>query len=131
MSRTAGQIHSFRIFFTLYNSGRKLTWLWNYSKNELRTNYLNQKYILLTSTYQTAVLVQYNHSETLSLDELVTATALPKDTLTQILAVLVKAKILLNDEPEQYDLNPSTFCSSHSKDEMITMKTERARTDEP
>lgn len=39
-----------------------------------------------------------------------TATALPKDTLTQILAVLVKAKILLNDEPEQYDLNPS-MCS--------------------
>jgi cullin 1 len=92
-----------------FSSGRKLTWLWNYSKNELRTNYLNQKYILLTSAYQTAVLVQYNHSETLSLDELVTATALPKDTLTQILAVLVKAKILLNDEPEQYDLNPSAY----------------------
>ena len=92
-----------------FYSGRKLTWLWNYSKNELRTNYLNQKYILLTSAYQTAVLVQYNHAETLSLDELVTATALPKDTLTQILAVLVKAKILLNDEPEQYDLNPSAY----------------------
>lgn len=83
--------------------------MWNYSKNELRTNYLNQKYILLTSTYQTAVLVQYNHSETLSLEELVTATGLPKELLVQILAVLVKAKILLNDEPEQFDLNPSAF----------------------
>lgn len=97
----------FQLYYQQKHSGRKLTWLWNYSKNELRTNHLNQKYILLTSTYQTAVLVQYNHNETLSLDELVTATALPKETLVQILAVLVKAKILLNDEPEQYDLNPN------------------------
>jgi cullin 1 len=51
--------------------------------------------------------VQYNHNDTLSLDELVTATALPKETLVQILAVLVKAKILINEEKEQYDLNPS------------------------
>lgn len=48
--------------FTRYyqnkHSGRKLTWLWNYSKNELRTNTLNQKYILMTSSYQMAVLIQ-------------------------------------------------------------------------
>jgi cullin 1 len=87
--------------------GRKLTWLWNYSKNELRTNYLNQKYILMTSTYQTAVLVQYNDNDTLSLDELIAATNLPKDTMLQILSVLVKAKILINEEQDQYDLNPS------------------------
>ena len=101
----------FQKYYQSKHSGRKLTWLWNYSKNELRTNYLNQKYMLMTSSYQMAVLMQYNKNDTLSLEELVAATAISKEILTQVLAVLVKAKILINDEAEQYDLNPSELAS--------------------
>ncbi|TBU61877.1 Cullin-domain-containing protein [Dichomitus squalens] len=97
----------FSQYYQQKHSGRKLTWLWNYSKNELRTNYLNQKYILMTSSWQMAVLLQYNNNDTLSLDELINATAISKDILKQVLAVLVKAKILINEETEQYDLNPN------------------------
>ncbi len=99
----------FKNYYQAKHSGRKLTWLWNYSKNELRTNYLNQKYILMTSSYQMAVLTQYNDFDTLSLDELVNATGVGKEILTQVLALLVKAKILINEETDQYDLNPSKF----------------------
>ena len=99
----------FSQYYQQKHSGRKLTWLWNYSKNELRTNYLNQKYILMTSSWQMAVLLQYNNNDTLSLDELVSATAISKDILKQVLAVLVKAKILINEETDQYDLNPGTY----------------------
>lgn len=102
----------FTKYYQSKHSGRKLTWLWNYSKNELRTNYLNQKYILMTSAYQMAVLVQYNRNDTLSLDELVAATAISKDILSQVLALLVKAKILINEEKDQYDLNPSSWIRS-------------------
>jgi cullin 1 len=35
----------FRIYYQTTHPGRKLMWLWNHSKNELRTNYLDQKYI--------------------------------------------------------------------------------------
>lgn len=56
-----------------------------------------------------AVLLQYNNNDTLSLDELVAATSIPKELLTQVLALLVKAKILVNDETDQYDLNPSLW----------------------
>ncbi|KAI0786858.1 Cullin-domain-containing protein [Abortiporus biennis] len=97
----------FSQYYQTKHSGRKLTWLWNYSKNELRTNYLNQKYILMTSSWQMAVLLQYNDNDTLSLDELVTATNISKDILKQVLATLVKAKILINEETDQYDLNPN------------------------
>jgi cullin 1 len=96
----------FQKYYQMKHSGRKLTWLWNYSKNELRTNYLNQKYILMTSSFQMAVLLQYNESDTLSLSELATATAIPTELLMQVLALLVKAKILINEETDQYDLNP-------------------------
>jgi cullin 1 len=91
------------------HSGRKLTWLHNYSKNELRTNYTNQKYILMTSAYQAAVLLQYNRNDTLSLQELQEATKISVEILGQVLALLVKAKVLVNDEKDQYDLNPGAF----------------------
>jgi len=97
----------FQRYYQSKHSGRKLTWLWNYSKNELRANYTNPKYILMTSSYQMAVLVQYNNNDTLSLDELVTATGIAKEILVQVLAVLVKAKILINEEQDQYDFNPN------------------------
>ena len=101
----------FQKYYQTKHSGRKLTWLWNYSKNELRTNYTNQKYILMTSTFQTAILTQYNRNDTLSLEELVAATSIPKDHLVQVLALLVKAKVLINDETDQYDLNPGEWVS--------------------
>lgn len=96
----------FQQYYQSKHSGRKLTWLWNYSKNELRTNYLNQKYILMTSSFQMAVLLQYNRHDTLSLGELITATSIPEELMKQVLALLVKAKILINEETDQYDLNP-------------------------
>lgn len=96
----------FQKYYQSKHSGRKLTWLWNYSKNELRTNYLNQKYILMTSAYQMSVLVQYNRHDTLSLEELVAATSITQDILRQVLGLLTKAKILINEEKDQYDLNP-------------------------
>ncbi|KAF8207656.1 Cullin-domain-containing protein [Mycena galopus ATCC 62051] len=96
----------FTRYYQTKHSGRKLTWLHNYSKNELRTNYTNQKYILMTSAYQAAVLLQYNRNDTLSLQELQEATKISTEILSQVLALLVKAKVLVNDEKEQYDLNP-------------------------
>ncbi|KAJ6464451.1 ubiquitin-protein ligase [Mycena sanguinolenta] len=96
----------FTRYYQTKHSGRKLTWLHNYSKNELRTNYTNQKYILMTSAYQAAVLLQYNRNDTLSLQELQEATKISTEILGQVLALLVKAKVLVNEEKDQYDLNP-------------------------
>lgn len=60
----------------------------------------------MTSTYQTAVLLQYNAHDTLSMDELLTATSIPKELLIQVMALLVKAKVLVSEDDGQYDLNP-------------------------
>jgi len=66
----------------------------------------------MTSSYQMAVLLQYNKHDTLSLEELISAAAIGKDILSQVLAPLVKAKVLIN-ETEQYSLNPSMSLVSH------------------
>jgi cullin 1 len=71
------------------------------------TNYLNQKYIFMTSAYQTAILLQFNNEDTLSLEELITATELPKEEILPVLNLLCKGKVLLDGGDHQYDLNPS------------------------
>ncbi len=112
----------FQKYYQSKHSGRRLTWLWNYSKNELQTNYLNQKYILMTSAYQMSVLVQYNRHDTLTMDVLVAATSISQDILSQVLAPLVRAKILVNDEKDQYDLNPGMRYDVPSSGRSLTLE---------
>ena len=98
----------FSQYYQAGHSGRKLTWLWNHSKNEIWTNYTQQKYTLMTSSYQMAVLVQYNDYDSLTLEELVKYTGINQESLKQVLAPLTKAKLLLQDKDgDPYDLNPS------------------------
>mgnify|MGYP001467981004 CR=1 FL=1 len=99
----------FQRYYQMKHAGRKLSWLWNYSKNELQTNFLNQRYIFMTSSFQAAILLQYNRHDTMSLEDLCAATSIPKDHLVQVLALLTKAKVLITEETDQYDLNPSMF----------------------
>ncbi|KAL5512777.1 hypothetical protein ACEPAG_3043 [Sanghuangporus baumii] len=99
----------FQQYYQQKHSGRRLTWLRAYGKNELRSNYTSpQKFIFMTSSFQMAVLIQYNDYDSLSLEELQSNTGIPKDLLKQVLTILCKARVLLNDgEGEPYDLNPN------------------------
>jgi len=87
----------------------KLVWLWDHSQNELRTNYLDQEYTLMASSYQMAILLQYNDRDTLTLDELVTATAIDKFVMMWVLVGLVKGKILIKKAKNRYELNLGNF----------------------
>lgn len=87
-------------------SGRKLTWLWQLSNNEIKMGYTKPNYILMASSFQTAILLQYNDTHSLSYAELSEATNLADAQLKPVLNLLVKAKLLLVDG-DQYDLNMS------------------------
>ncbi|KAG6895787.1 hypothetical protein C0992_012574 [Termitomyces sp. T32_za158] len=89
------------------HEARRLTWLWNYSKCELRTNYLDQNYLLMVSAFQMGVLVLFNERDTLALEEIGAATGVERGHLEQVLAILVRARVLVNEEEGQYDLNPN------------------------
>ncbi|KAF8835962.1 putative SCF complex member Cullin 1 [Paxillus ammoniavirescens] len=97
----------FTRFYKSIHSDRGLAWLWNRSKNELSTNHLTRKYSLLVSTYQMAVLLQYNVHDTRSCEELSTSTGIDQKTLVQTLAPLVDAQIIIprNAGDNKYDLN--------------------------
>jgi cullin 1 len=90
-------IEQFKRFYTGKKfQGRKLVYLWHLSKNEIKTNYLNQKYTFITSTYQMAILTQFNGAESMTYDELSAATQLDES--------ITKAKVLL-EENSAYTLN--------------------------
>ncbi|KAI9846463.1 MAG: hypothetical protein M1838_001267 [Thelocarpon superellum] len=92
----------FQKFYLEKHSGRKLTWLWNLCKGEIRANYIKgtkTPYTFQVSTYQMAILLLFNDNDTVSYDEVEKSTALSKEMLDPSLGVFLKAKVL-TIEPE-------------------------------
>ncbi|TVY34074.1 Cullin, partial [Lachnellula occidentalis] len=92
----------FQTFYGQKHSGRKLTWLWQFCKGEIKANFCkNQKtpYTFQVSTYQMAILLLFNESSTNSYDDIVKATQLQGEVLDPALGIFVKAKIF-NMTPE-------------------------------
>jgi len=87
----------FQSFYGQKHSGRKLTWLWQFCKGEIKANYCkNQKtpYTFQVSTYQMAILLLFNENDKNSYDDIVKATQLQSDVLDPALGIFVKAKVL-------------------------------------
>lgn len=73
-------------FYQQQHSGRKLNWLHQLSKGELRARY-GKKYSFVTSTYQMGILLQFNSNDKMSTEDLQIATQLTQNTLVNTLAV--------------------------------------------
>lgn len=88
----------FQSFYGQKHSGRKLTWLWQFCKGEVKANYCKAQktpYTFQVSTYQMAVLLLFNENDKNSYDDIAKATQLQADVLDPALGIFVKAKVLL------------------------------------
>ncbi|GAB7331980.1 hypothetical protein MBLNU13_g03887t1 [Cladosporium sp. NU13] len=91
------QYERFTHFYSDKHGGRKLTWLWNLCKGEIRANYIkNAKvpYTFQVSTYQMAILLLFNDNDTVAYDDIASTTMLAKETLDPSLAIMLKARVL-------------------------------------
>lgn len=80
---------------------------------ELVTTYTRMKYTLTVSSYQGAILLQFNvGGDSLTYDEIEKATELDAATLTPTLALLVKQKVL-TQKGDTYDLNLGQCSQKH------------------
>ncbi|KAL3467612.1 Cullin [Aspergillus heterothallicus] len=87
----------FQKFYFDKHSGRKLTWLWQLCKGEIKANYIkNTKvpYTFQVSTYQMGILLLFNESDTLAYPDIQKATSLTSDILDPNLSIFLKAKVL-------------------------------------
>ncbi|KAL7420574.1 ubiquitin ligase (cullin) of SCF [Cryptotrichosporon argae] len=105
-SQLQSKFKSFTTFYGEVHSGRKLQWLWNVSKSELRSSYLSQKYTFMVSAYQAAILTQFNNDDMLEYKDIQAGTTISDDVLKPQLNLLVKAKVI-NQAEDSYSLNTS------------------------
>ncbi|KKA28916.1 hypothetical protein TD95_002500 [Thielaviopsis punctulata] len=97
-AEVAGDCERFYQFYKTNHEGRKLTWMWNLCKGEVKANYCKSAkipYTFQVSVYQMAVLLLFNENSVYTWDDMVSATQLQAEVLEGALGVILKAKILL------------------------------------
>ncbi|KAL2169795.1 hypothetical protein VTG60DRAFT_5613 [Thermothelomyces hinnuleus] len=93
----AADCERFSRFYKNKHEGRKLTWLWQLCKGEVKANYVkNSKmpYTFQVSCYQMAILLLFNEKDRNTYEEIASATQLNNDALDPSLGILLKAKVL-------------------------------------
>ncbi|KAG4221699.1 Cullin-1, partial [Phytophthora cactorum] len=91
-------IDRFTLFYKNKHEGRKLSWLWQLCKGELKTGYCRQSktpFTFQVSVYQMAILLMFNSKDAHSYDDIASVTQLTSEVLDAALGILLKAKVLL------------------------------------
>ncbi|XP_062545423.1 cullin-1 isoform X1 [Armigeres subalbatus] len=100
-------VHRFNNFYAKQHSGRKLNWLYNMCRGELITNCFRMRYTLQASTFQMAVLLQFNEQQSWTIQQLSENTGINHENLIQVLQILLKTK-LLESYDDEANLQPSS-----------------------
>ena len=84
----------FTTFYVKEHNDRRLIWLHNMSRGELVTHCFESKHTFLASTYQIAVLMQFNMNLVYTVRQLQSITMIPLDILIKVVKQLLKVKLL-------------------------------------
>ncbi|XP_076240147.1 cullin 2 [Calliopsis andreniformis] len=87
-------IRAFEAFYHAQFSGRKLTWLHHLCQGEVKFNYLKKPYLVTVQTYQMALLLLFEHCNSIQCREAATSLRLTHEQLVKHAASLVDCKIL-------------------------------------
>ncbi|KAI3384944.1 hypothetical protein SNEBB_005120 [Seison nebaliae] len=117
----------FENFYLKKKNGRKLVWLYNFSKGEIVANCFKNKNILHAYTYQISILYLYNKNTVYTFDEIKNEIKMGDDLLTQALDQLTKCKILRSCQTQsgtQYHLNTDFKTKKIKMNIMMQLKNE-------
>uniref|UniRef100_A0A671LZ37 Cullin family profile domain-containing protein n=1 Tax=Sinocyclocheilus anshuiensis TaxID=1608454 RepID=A0A671LZ37_9TELE len=102
-------VQMFELFYNQHFSGRKLTWLHYLCTGEVKMNYLSKPYVAVVTTYQMAVLLAFNNSETVSYKELQDSTQMNEKELQKTIKSLLDVKMISHDSQKEEIEAESTF----------------------
>lgn len=87
-------VQAFETFYHAQFSGRKLTWLHHLCQGELKLNYLRKPYLVTVQTYQMALLLLFEHCDSITYKEAATSLRLTLDQLMRHAMSLVECKMI-------------------------------------
>uniref|UniRef100_A0A9J7YZI7 Cullin 1b n=1 Tax=Cyprinus carpio carpio TaxID=630221 RepID=A0A9J7YZI7_CYPCA len=103
----------FTAFYGSRHSGRKLTWLYQLSKGELVTNCFKNRYTLQASTFQMAILLQFNTENSYTVQQLADSTQIKIVSAVPLLYIpLTTFTLVLENENaniDETDFKPDTL----------------------
>lgn len=123
-------ISRFSNYYATQHNGRKLTWLYHMSKGEVVTNCFRNRYTLQASTFQIAVLLQFNTAISWNIAQLQSTTGIPQDILLQVVGILLKVRLLVSDNEENLNAESTVSLFTNYKNKKlrvninVPMKTE-------
>ncbi|KAL7676373.1 hypothetical protein ACOME3_002627 [Neoechinorhynchus agilis] len=112
-----------------HHSGRKLTWLPQLGRVEMRATFGTtspRQYLLQLSEYQATVLAVFNDisADPISLTNLVEKTGLQVSIVEQIMAIFVKSKIVVMTTDQRYRVNDDFVSKRYKINLNYPLKTE-------
>ena len=104
----------FQRFYKNKHEGRKLTWLWQLSKGDVKANCMKgakMPYTLTVSAYQMAILLLFNDQDSYKYEDILSITGLVPEVVDGAVGILVKAKLLTVSGGEGGKLGPGSTLS--------------------
>ncbi|KAI9019022.1 Cullin [Hyaloraphidium curvatum] len=87
-------VSEFTQFYNQQHNGRKLSWLHNLSKADLKLWMPDKKYELNCSLFQAGILLQFNDTDSLTIEDLRAATSLNDTEMKRSLKALADVKLV-------------------------------------
>lgn len=112
-------IKKFEDYYNQKFNGRKLTWQLQSSRGEIHAYCFKTNHVFTASTLQMAVLLQFNNGTELTMNNIGESTGIEYDVLKQVIAMLIKAKILY-DKSNDDNLEQSSTSREYSVEDIET-----------
>lgn len=88
-------VQMYEAFYNKQFSGRRLTWLHHLSNGDVKLGYLAKTYIVNMTTFQMAILLLFEKSDSLNFSELEKTTNIQTDQFPKHLQSLLDSKLLI------------------------------------
>jgi len=105
-------VNMYEAFYAKHFQGRKLTWLHHLSSGDVKVMVTSKTYIINMTTFQMAILLQFEKVDSMTFSELQTATNMSDDQFPRYLQSMLDSKLLLNNKDE---LNKESVISLNLK----------------